>query len=71
MVAKIPLLSLGDGGVYFLSPSKGDDVKKWKVGMSHNSLLKRINSYGICYTQVHIACVIKVKRQGEMYAECM
>jgi hypothetical protein len=64
MVARIPLLSLGDGGVYFLSPGKGDNVKRWKVGMSHNSILKRINSYGICFTQVHVACIIKCKRQA-------
>jgi hypothetical protein len=65
MVAKIPLVSPGggDGGVYFLSPSKGDDIKKWKVGMSHNSILRRVNSYGICFTQVHVGCIIKVKRQ--------
>jgi hypothetical protein len=63
MVAKILGLSHGDGGIYFISPSRGDDARRWKVGMSHNSLLKRINSYGICFTQVHIACIVKVKRQ--------
>lgn len=65
MVVKIPLLKAGDGGVYFISPSKSSQIRKWKVGMSHNSLLKRINSYGICYTQVHVACIIKVKRQNK------
>jgi hypothetical protein len=63
MVAKVPLLSNGDGGIYFISPSQDASIRKWKVGMSHNSILKRINSYGICYTQVHVACIIKVKRQ--------
>jgi hypothetical protein len=32
--------------------------------MSHNNLLKRINSYGICFNQVHVACIIKCKRQA-------
>jgi hypothetical protein len=68
MVARIPGLELGDGGVYFLSASKGaqkNQTKFYKVGMSKRNLLDRINSYGVCYTRVNIAAVIVTKRQAK------
>jgi hypothetical protein len=66
MVAQIPGLEIGDGGVYFLSASKGAEksrVKHYKIGMSKRNLLDRINSYGVCFTRINIAAVIIVKRQ--------
>jgi hypothetical protein len=66
MVVKIPGLEIGDGGVYFLSASKGASTsqsKHYKIGMSKRNLLDRINSYGVCFTRINIAAVIIVKRQ--------
>ena len=68
MVAKIPGLQTGDGGVYFLSASEGSSKSKskyYKVGMSKRNLLDRINSYGVCYTRVNLAAVIVTKRQSK------
>jgi hypothetical protein len=66
MVVKIPGLEIGDGGVYFLSASKGaakSQSKHYKIGMSKRNLLDRINSYGVCFTRINLAAVIVVKRQ--------
>jgi hypothetical protein len=68
MVAQIPGLQEGDGGVYFLSASEGSSKSKskyYKVGMSKRNLLQRINSYGVCYTRVNIAAVIVTKGQAK------
>jgi hypothetical protein len=68
MVARIPGLDIGDGGVYFLSASQGVSKSKskyYKIGMSKRNLLDRINSYGVCFPRVNLAAVIVVKRQAK------
>lgn len=51
MTILVPELLTTDVGIYCITPRRNGKDTLYKIGMTQSSLLKRMNTYGICYPE--------------------